>query len=124
MQWPERAPTALRGEAGSGFRRAAVFGGVLVLAFGMTAAPFPTSGPQPGQPQLTVAGVAEDPCQPQRALPVPPGRSGRFEPDSSILRTAGSPGATKVSSPAVRRMLESGSNRPLRPGGTGSARCG
>lgn len=89
MQRPDGAPTGLRGEAGPGFRRAAVFGGVLVLAFSMTAAPFPASRHQPGQPRLTVAGVAEDPCQPQRALPVPPERSGRFEPDSSILRTAG-----------------------------------
>jgi len=89
VQRPDGAPTGLRGEAGPGFRRAAVFGGVLVLAFSMTAAPFPASRHQPGQPRLTVAGVAEDPCQPQRALPVPPERSGRFEPDSSILRTAG-----------------------------------
>ena len=44
---------------------------------------------QPGQPRLTVAGVAQDPCQQQRALPVPARLSGRFEPDSSILRTAG-----------------------------------
>ena len=107
MQWPERAPTALRGEAGSGFRRAAVFGGVLVLAFGMTAAPFPTSGPQPGQPQLTVAGVAEDPCQPQRALPVPPGRSGRFEPDSSILRTAGEDTFVAPGLPAPSSLCQS-----------------
>ena len=89
MQRPDRAPAGLRGEAGSGFRRAAMFGGVLVLAFSVTAAPFPVSRQLPGQPRLTVAGVAQDPCQPQRALPVPAGRSGRFEPDSSILRTAG-----------------------------------
>jgi len=86
VQRPERAPTGLGGEAGSGFRRAAVFGGVLVLAFSVAAAPLPMSG-RPGQPRLTVAGVAEDPCQ-QRALPVPAGQSGEFEPDSSILRTA------------------------------------
>ena len=123
MQWPERAPTALRGEAGSGFRRAAVFGGVLVLAFGMTAAPFPTSGPQPGQPQLTVAGVAEDPCQPQRALPVPPGRSGRFEPDSSILRTAGDtfaapelPAPSDLSLPACATVAEQADREWLRAG--------
>ena len=124
MQWPERAPTALRGEAGSGFRRAAVFGGVLVLAFGMTAAPFPTSGPQPGQPQLTVAGVAEDPCQPQRALPVPPGRSGRFEPDSSILRTAGEdtfvapglPAPSSLSQSACDTVAEQADREWLRAG--------
>jgi glucoamylase len=44
---------------------------------------------QPGQPGLTVAGVAQDPCQQQRALPVPARLSGQFEPDSSILLTAG-----------------------------------
>jgi GH15 family glucan-1,4-alpha-glucosidase len=44
---------------------------------------------QPGQPRLTVAGVAQDPCQQQRALPVPARLRGRFEPYSSILRTAG-----------------------------------
>ena len=44
---------------------------------------------QPGQPRLTVAGVAQDPCQQQRALPVPAWLSGHFEPDSSILLTAG-----------------------------------
>jgi GH15 family glucan-1,4-alpha-glucosidase len=42
-----------------------------------------------GQPRLTVAGLAQDPCQPQRALPVPARLSGQFEPDSSILRVAG-----------------------------------
>lgn len=88
MQRPERTPAGLQGEAGSGFRRAAVFGGVLVLAFGLTAAPFPISR-QPRQPHLTVAGVAEDPCQQQRALPVPAGLSGQFEPDSSIFRASG-----------------------------------
>ena len=87
MQRPESTPTGLRGEAGSGRRRAAVFGGILVLAFSVTAAPL-SMATQPGQPRLTVAGVAEDPCQPQRALPVPAGQSGQFEPDSSILRTA------------------------------------
>jgi GH15 family glucan-1,4-alpha-glucosidase len=64
-----------------------MFGGVLVLAFGVTAALLAISRP-PGQPRLTVAGVAEDPCQQQRALPVPAGQRGQFEPDSSILRTA------------------------------------
>ncbi len=44
---------------------------------------------EPGQPRLTVAGVAQDPCQQQRALPVPARLSGHFEPGSSILLTAG-----------------------------------
>ena len=86
MQRPQQAPAGRRGTAGSGFRWAAVLGGVLVLALSVTAAhPMPE---QPGQPRLTVAGVAEDPCQQQRALPVPAGMSGQFEPDSSILRAA------------------------------------
>jgi GH15 family glucan-1,4-alpha-glucosidase len=89
VQRPERTPAGLRDEAGSGFRRAAVFGGVLVLAFSLTAAPLRTSRQQPRQPSLAVAGVAEDPCQSRRALPVPAGLNGQFEPDSSILRTAG-----------------------------------
>jgi glucoamylase len=42
-----------------------------------------------GQPTLTVAGLAQNPCQPQRVLPVPVRLSGRFEPDSSLLRMAG-----------------------------------
>ena len=88
MERPGRAAARFRGEAGSGLRRAVVLGGVLVLAFGVTAANLAMSRP-PGPPRLTVAGVAEDPCQPQRALPVPAGLSGQFEPDSSILRTAG-----------------------------------
>src|SRR5580700_9066048 len=41
------------------------------------------------QPKLTVAGLAQDPCQPQPALPVPARLSGQFEPDSSILRVGG-----------------------------------
>ena len=84
MQRPESTPTGLRREAGSGRRRAAVFGGILVLAFTVTAAPLSMATP-PRQPRLTVAGVAEDPCQPQRALPVPAGQSGWFDPDSSIF---------------------------------------
>jgi GH15 family glucan-1,4-alpha-glucosidase len=72
---------------GKRFRRAAVFSGVLALAVSMIAAPFPAAGQQFRQPRLTVAGVAEDPCQQQRARPVPVGLSDQFEPDSSILRT-------------------------------------
>jgi glucoamylase len=41
------------------------------------------------QPTLTVAGLAQDPCQPQRVLPVPARLSGQFEPGSSLLRVAG-----------------------------------
>jgi hypothetical protein len=109
-------------------RRAAVFGGVLVLALSVTAATLAMSRP-PGQPRLTVAGVAQDPCQQQRALPVPAGLSGRFEPDSSILRTArGSyvaPGRSAPSTPdqsACVAVAEQAGREWLRagivPGGT------
>jgi len=95
---------------GKRFRRAAVFAGVLVLAFSLTAAPFPASGQQARQPSLTVAGVAEDPCQQQRALPVPVGLGGQFEPDSSILRTAAldQPACAAVAEQADRAWLRAG----------------
>jgi glucoamylase len=41
------------------------------------------------QPRLLVAGVAQDPCQPLRGLPVPAQLGGQYEADSSIVRTAG-----------------------------------
>ena len=65
------------------WRTVAVGAALVLAAAGAIAATKP-----PGQPRLTVAGVAQDPCQPQRALPVPAQLSGHFEPDSSILRTA------------------------------------
>jgi len=131
VQRPERAPAGLRGEAGSGFRRAAMFGGVLVLAFTVTAAPFPVSRQLPGQPRLTVAGVAEDPCQPLRALPVPAGQSGQFEPDSSILRTAGdtvvAPALPDLSQSACATVAEQADREWLRagtvPGDTAASRA-
>jgi len=66
------------------WRTVAVGAALVLAAAGAIAATRP-----PGQPRLTVAGIAQDPCQPQRALPVPAQLSGQFEPDSSILRTAG-----------------------------------
>ena len=62
-------------------------GAALMLAVTVTAVTV-AAAMQPGQPRLTVAGVAQDPCQ-QRALPVPARLSGHFKPDSSILLTAG-----------------------------------
>jgi glucoamylase len=64
-----------------------VVGAALVLALSVTAVTVAAGG-QPGQPRLTVASVAQDPCQP-RALPVPAGLNGQFAPDSSVLLTAG-----------------------------------
>ena len=74
-----------------GRRRAVACGVALVLAVATAVAVALTATParQPTQPRLMVAGIARDPCQQQRALPVPAQLSGQFEPDSSILRTAG-----------------------------------
>ena len=69
-------------------RRIVAVGAALVLVAAAAAAA--TRQPaEPAEPQLTVAGVAQDPCHQQRALPVPAQLSGQFEPGSSILRTAG-----------------------------------
>ena len=62
-------------------------GAALLVAFSAIAVTV-AAARQPAQPLLTVAGVAQDPCQQQRALPVPARLSGQFEPDSSVLRTA------------------------------------
>jgi hypothetical protein len=63
-----------------------VAGAALMLAVSVTAVTV-AAAMQPGQPRLTVIGVAQDPCQQQRALPVPARLGGHFEPDSSILLT-------------------------------------
>ena len=73
----------MSGNSVARWRTVAVGAALVLAAAGAIAATKP-----PGQPRLTVAGVAQDPCQPQRALPVPAQLSGQFEPDSSILRTA------------------------------------
>jgi glucoamylase len=69
-------------------RRMVAVGAALTLAAVTVIATTAATRP-PTQPKLRVAGVAQDPCQPQRALPVPARVSGQFEPDSSILRMAG-----------------------------------
>ena len=74
----------MNGNSVARWRTVAVGAALVLAAAGAVAATRP-----PGQPRLTVAGVAQDPCQQQRALPVPAQLSGQFEPDSSILRTAG-----------------------------------
>jgi glucoamylase len=63
-------------------------GAALVLAFSATTVTAAVAL-QPGQPSLVIASVAQAPCQEQSALPVPAWLSGQFEPDSSILLTAG-----------------------------------
>ena len=75
-----------------GVRHAVAAGAGIMLAVAITVVGVAvTAEParQPGQPQLTVAGIAQDPCQLQRAWPIPTRLSGQFELDSSILRTAG-----------------------------------
>lgn len=83
--------------------RALQFGTALVLVIVTAWATGSPAAARP-QPQLVVAGVAQDPCQPQRALPIPARLNGQFEPDSSILRTAGgvyvAPGRTAPLTPA------------------------
>ena len=75
----------MSGHVVSRWRAGAVGAALVLAAAGVTAA---TRPPEP-QPWLAVAGIAQDPCQPQRALPVPAQLSGQFEADTSILRTAG-----------------------------------
>ncbi len=74
----------MNGNSVARWRTVAVGAALVLAAAGAIAATRP-----PGQPRLTVAGIAQDPCQQQRALPVPAQLSGQFEPGSSILRTAG-----------------------------------
>jgi glucoamylase len=62
---------------------------VLALAVAIATLASNGSAARAGQPRLTVAAVAQDPCQPLRALPVPAQLSGQFDADSSILRTVG-----------------------------------
>jgi glucoamylase len=73
-----------------------------MLAFSVTAVTAAVAT-QHGQPRLTVASVAQEPCQQQEALPVPARVSGQFEPDSSILLTAsGTYVAPERSAPLTR----------------------
>jgi glucoamylase len=60
-------------------------GAALMLAFSATVVTAAIAM-QPAQPRLTVAGVAQVPCQ-QQALPIPAWMSGQFAPGSSILVT-------------------------------------
>jgi glucoamylase len=94
-----------------------VAGAVLMLAVSATSVTVAIAA-QAGQPQLTVAGVAQDPCQPQRALPVPAGLSGQFEPDSSILLAAAGSACATASERADRAWLQAG----LVPGATAAQR--
>jgi glucoamylase len=79
-----------------------VAGAALLLAVSTTSVTVAVAL-QPAQPRLTVAGVAQDPCQQQRGLPVPARLSGQFEPGSSILVTAaGTYAAPERSAPLTR----------------------
>jgi len=61
---------------------------VLTVATAAIAAAATGSKP-PAQLRLAIAGVAQNPCDQYQALPVPARVRGSFEPDSSILVTAG-----------------------------------
>jgi len=110
-------------------RRLVAVGAALALA-AATAAATTAATRSPGQPKLTVAGLAQDPCQPQRALPVPARLSGQFEPDSSILRVAGgvyaAPGqaapAQSACVTATERADRNWLNTGLVPGATATQR--
>jgi glucoamylase len=78
----------MRGRSGIARLLAVAVSAVLILAVASTAATASRTR-RHRQPGLMVAGVAQDPCRPLRALPVSPRLTGRFEPYSSILRTAG-----------------------------------
>lgn len=62
---------------------------VLALAVAIATVAVNGSAARAVQPRLRVAAVAQDPCQPLRALPVPAQLSGQFDTDSSIVRSAG-----------------------------------
>ena len=72
--------------AGWTWRRAAAVGTGVTLAAAVAFGAGPAPGPQ--TPGLTVAGIAQDPCHPQVALPVGPAVTGHFEQGSSVLVTA------------------------------------
>jgi glucoamylase len=72
---------------GIGGRRTVVASAAVAFAVAVTAVAVAVTE-QRAQPQLTVAGIAQDPCRPQRVVPVPAQLRGQFEPDSSVLRTA------------------------------------
>jgi hypothetical protein len=82
---------------------------VLILATAALAAAA-TIRRTPGQPRLAIAGVAQAPCDPQQARPVPAGQGGRFEPDSSVLVTAqtAQPGCAAATEQADRAWLRAG----------------
>ena len=111
-------------------RRIVVIGAALALAVTTATVTTAATTKQPAQPELTVAGLAQDPCQPQRALPVPARLSGQFEPDSSILRVAGgvyaAPGqaapAQSACVTATERADRNWLNTGLVPGATATQR--
>ena len=110
-------------------RRIVAVGAALALA-AATAAATTAATRQLPQPKLTVAGLAQEPCQPQQALPVPARLSGQFEPDSSILRVAGgvyaAPGqaapAQSACVTATERADRNWLNTGLVPGATATQR--
>jgi glucoamylase len=79
----------MRNDGSPARRPAVVVSAALALAVAVATVTFSGSDAHAAQPRLTVAAVAQDPCQPRRALPVPAQLSGQFDADSSIVRTAG-----------------------------------
>ena len=110
-------------------RRIVAVGAALALA-AATAAATTAATRQLPQPKLTVAGLAQEPCQPQQALPVPARLSGQFEPDSSILHVGGgvyaapgqAPSAESACVTATERADRNWLDTGLVPGATATQR--
>jgi glucoamylase len=79
----------VRSDGSRAGRQATAVSAALALAVAVVIMASSGSDARAAQPRLTVAAVAQDPCQPQRALPVPAQLSGQFDPESSIVRTVG-----------------------------------
>jgi glucoamylase len=75
-----------RARRGSPRRILATASACVALAGSVTACA--AFGTDPGLSLLVTAGVAQDPCHPGIAVPVPPHLRGQFTPDSSVLVTA------------------------------------
>ncbi len=61
----------------------------LCLALAVTVSGCAAFGATPGLSLLVTGGVAQDPCNPRLALPIPPRLLGQFEPGSSVLVSPG-----------------------------------
>ena len=68
----------------------------------------------PGVPRLYAAGIAENPCSPQKVIVVPANSSATYVPDSNVLSTQAGSACASAAIQADRSWLQSG----LIPGST------